>query len=308
LEEEGTTVTTLKRFHVSNLLGILAINQSGDYARGFALWEESLALARQAGDTVQVGTTLANLGYAALMGGDYGRPSALCEEALAIAHELGSAGAEILPEALINLGLAARGRGQFDGAAASLMEALARSQEAGSKSSIINAVEGMAGLAGALREDARAARLWGAAEAAREATGIALPPGDRALHEPYLAATRRRIGRAEWARAWSEGRAMSLEEAAGHALSGERPEAPTAPITEAISADQPPIDLTPREREVMLLVARGHANRQIASELSISERTAANHVGRILRKLGLRSQAQIAAWASEQKLLDPNHH
>jgi tetratricopeptide (TPR) repeat protein len=117
LEEEGTTVTTPKRFHVSNLLGILAINQSGDYARGFALWEESLALARQVGDTVQVGTTLANLGYAALMGGDYGRPSALCEEALAIAHELGSAGAEILPEALINLGLAARGRGQFDGAA-----------------------------------------------------------------------------------------------------------------------------------------------------------------------------------------------
>src|SRR5215211_720906 len=69
---------------------------------------------------------------------------------------------------------------------------------------------------------------------------------------------------------------------------------------------QPPSDkrterLTRREREVAHLVARGLTNRQIASELSVSRNTANNHVARILRKLGLRSRAQIAAWVTERR-------
>jgi DNA-binding NarL/FixJ family response regulator len=48
-------------------------------------------------------------------------------------------------------------------------------------------------------------------------------------------------------------------------------------------------------------VARGLTNRQIASELSVSRNTANNHVARILRKLGLRSRAQIAAWVTERR-------
>jgi DNA-binding NarL/FixJ family response regulator len=63
--------------------------------------------------------------------------------------------------------------------------------------------------------------------------------------------------------------------------------------------------LTRREREVVVLVARGLTNRQVSAELSISERTAGNHVARILRKLGLRSRAQIASWATERRLLAP---
>jgi DNA-binding NarL/FixJ family response regulator len=51
-------------------------------------------------------------------------------------------------------------------------------------------------------------------------------------------------------------------------------------------------------REVVVLVARGLTNRQISREIGISEHTAGNHVAKLLRKLGLRSRAQIAAWAS----------
>ncbi len=58
--------------------------------------------------------------------------------------------------------------------------------------------------------------------------------------------------------------------------------------------------LTRREQEVALLVARGLTNRQISTSLGLSERTAGNHVATILRKLGLRSRAQIAAWATER--------
>jgi DNA-binding NarL/FixJ family response regulator len=53
--------------------------------------------------------------------------------------------------------------------------------------------------------------------------------------------------------------------------------------------------LTSREQEVALLLGRGLTNRQIAKELSISEHTAANHVGKILKKLKLRSRAQISS-------------
>jgi DNA-binding NarL/FixJ family response regulator len=56
-------------------------------------------------------------------------------------------------------------------------------------------------------------------------------------------------------------------------------------------------DLTRREREVAYLVACGLTNRQISEELFISKRTVEAHVRKILKKLGLRSRAQIAARA-----------
>jgi DNA-binding NarL/FixJ family response regulator len=67
-----------------------------------------------------------------------------------------------------------------------------------------------------------------------------------------------------------------------------------------VSEQQPPGGertqaLTRREQEVALLVARGLTNRQIALELSISEHTVASHVRKILKKLGLRSRAQISS-------------
>jgi DNA-binding NarL/FixJ family response regulator len=60
-------------------------------------------------------------------------------------------------------------------------------------------------------------------------------------------------------------------------------------------------ELTPREWEVAVLVARGHFNRQIADDLVVSERTVDTHVSHILRKLGLVSRAQIAAWVVERQ-------
>jgi DNA-binding CsgD family transcriptional regulator len=61
--------------------------------------------------------------------------------------------------------------------------------------------------------------------------------------------------------------------------------------------------LSPRERDVAALVARGLTNKEIAAQLIISERTAATHVAHILDKLGLRTRAQIAAWGAEAGLL-----
>jgi DNA-binding NarL/FixJ family response regulator len=69
-------------------------------------------------------------------------------------------------------------------------------------------------------------------------------------------------------------------------------------------------ELTSRELDVLRLVAAGKPNKQIAAELSISERTARTHVSRILRKLHLSSRTQAALWAVREGLVeveqDPN--
>jgi DNA-binding NarL/FixJ family response regulator len=57
--------------------------------------------------------------------------------------------------------------------------------------------------------------------------------------------------------------------------------------------------LTEREREVLALVARGHSNKEIATLLDITERTARTHVSNILGKLDLASRTQAALWAIE---------
>ena len=293
LEDERSDQVALKKYHALALLGYLAVHEH-DYARGTALWKESLALAREVGDRFRIGQNLSNLGYVALLQDDYERATACCEEALSLARELESAGEGIMSETRINLGLAALGQGNPEVAKASFGEALVMSRKLGQKATVMNALEGMAGLAGALGQDDRAARLQGATEAEREATGIVLPPAERALHESRMNAVRSRLGE-KWEEALSEGRAMSLDEAVRYALSVEEAD-PSA------ARDRAAIELTQREREVMPLVARGLTNRQIAAQLSISERTAGNHVAKILRKLGLRSRSQIATLASDPLL------
>jgi DNA-binding NarL/FixJ family response regulator len=66
---------------------------------------------------------------------------------------------------------------------------------------------------------------------------------------------------------------------------------------QAAPADDLTADLTARELEVLRLVGAGKTNKEIATELGISERTARTHVSNILRKLGLGSRTQAALWA-----------
>ena len=70
--------------------------------------------------------------------------------------------------------------------------------------------------------------------------------------------------------------------------------------------DAEPVEpLTAREIEVIQLLGKGAANKEIATELSITERTARTHVSNILGKLGLASRTQAALWAVEHNMLEP---
>jgi len=70
-----------------------------------------------------------------------------------------------------------------------------------------------------------------------------------------------------------------------------------------IESDAAHDDLTPREREVLSLIAQGQSNREIAMALSISEKTVKTHVGNILSKLHLSDRTQAAIYAHKQGLV-----
>jgi non-specific serine/threonine protein kinase len=132
-----------------------------------------------------------------------------------------------------------------------------------------------------------AARFFGAGDALLRAIGSQLWPSNIADYERWLASARGRMSTATFSRAWAEGSPWTLEEAMSLAIqqSLERPRAVGV--------------LTAREREVAELVARGLTNRQVAELLVVTEKTAANHVQRVLDKLELRSRSQLAARAAE---------
>jgi DNA-binding NarL/FixJ family response regulator len=77
-------------------------------------------------------------------------------------------------------------------------------------------------------------------------------------------------------------------------------------VIEKLAAARPPTDddddLTTREREVLILIAEGATNKEIAAKLVVSENTARNHVSHILSKLGFNRRSEAAAYAAKKGL------
>jgi non-specific serine/threonine protein kinase len=276
----------------------------GDYERATRHFEEALTMFRETGEQSTIATVLTHLGFTYLLQGDLERATTTSEEAAAMLRE----GRVLLhlAFAIKTLGWAALARGDHENARILFGESVGYYREVGDGLGPLENMEGLACVAEARGEAERAARLFGACEALREVIGAPSEPGDSVLHEPYLTAARYRLDEAAWETAWAEGRAMGLEEVIEYALSDEELPASSTSVQENSPVGTPPATLTRREAEISALVAQGLTNRQIASELSISEHTAATHVARILKKLGLQSRAQIGSWLAERPTTYPN--
>ena len=156
----------------------------------------------------------------------------------------------------------------------------------------------------------RATRLWGAASAVRSAVHAQLQPSYAADHAPSQDKARAALGQNAFAIAWAEGRAMTLAEALALAAEEVPPAAAAAPAP-ASPAPEPPAQpqprpyrygLTPREVEVLRLVASGLTDAQVAEELVISPRTVGKHLESIYGKLQLPSRSAATRWAIEHHL------
>lgn len=211
-----------------NGLGMAASN-AGDAAAARAFYEQSLAAAREAGDDRSVGVALNNLGDAAMQMRDYASARPLLEESLAIFRRQGGISSQRV--ALINLAVISTRTGDTVNARKQFLESLQLVRELGSRHIGAQSFEAIVELALAVGEVAHVARLCGAAEAIRQATGANMAPGEQKVHDSIVTAARSDLGDERFAALEAEGRAMSFEAAVDYALVWleDKPTAPAAP-------------------------------------------------------------------------------
>ena len=191
--------------------------EKGDHERAAPFLEEALALSRRIGDKRNIAGTLHNLGEVERQRGNYERAKALGMESIALLREIKDDYNLSMVVGWVGL-LEVWSSDEPDLAEGFLKEALALERELGYWAYGAYCLEAFAGLAGARGQGARAARLWGAAEALR--TNIGAPPSldARPLYERSMASARAQLGEAEWEEAFAEGMAMAPEVAAEYAL------------------------------------------------------------------------------------------
>jgi predicted ATPase len=196
------------------MLGSVAVGERA-YDEANRLFEESEALCRKIGDKSLLATTILDLGDVALNQADYERATVLLEESLTLFQELGDKdGAAI---ALYNLGSAALSEGRDERAVGLLSDGLALFGELGYKEGMAYCLEALASATASGASRVEAARLLGAADAASEAMGAALEPGERDRRARTESMLRAQLGEERFAELWSEGRNMTLDEAVRYA-------------------------------------------------------------------------------------------
>ena len=156
---------------------------------------------------------------------------------------------------------------------------------------IAASLERAAWCAAALGKHARAARLFGAAQGQRERLGLVLHHDEALDDARWVESTQRALGEPDFLQAVAGGGYLTRAHATSEALS-------IGVEADAILPSQAPLArLTPRELQVLRLVAEGRTNGDIATALTLSPKTVKRHVENIFDKLGVSSRAAATAFA-----------
>ncbi len=273
---------------------------------------ESLRLFRQAGDRLEVVAMLGNLGTIELSTDDLDAARGHLAEALDIVRALNDRSGIVY--GTFNLGLAEYLGGSPDAAEALFAESLDLARRAQMRSGTAYA---LIGLALACHDEADlgwSARLHGAADQALADLGHTLEPLEGRLADLDRQRLRAAMGVESFEAEYAAGHTLDLasvlaalgrqdaaaEQArvaheAEQGMQAQRAGALAGGLDAAVSGEAASV-LTPRELDVLKLVAQGLGNREIAARLVLSEHTVHRHLANILRKLHLSSRAAAAAW------------
>ena len=254
------------------------------------LLEESLDLSQRQGSRHGEALHAYNLGLTMLQMGNVDDSAAALERCIGEARDLGHVW--LLGSALGHLSLVKIERRDWPAAIECAREALRLSHALGERWGTCHAFAFLGWAAVAQDQAVRAARLFGAADAGLQAIGASLWGPLHALHERYREVLKRSLGEVSFAAAFAEGGAWPAPRVVEYALGAEPDAQPMIGCTTPRAGG-----LSPREAEVVRLVAAGHTNRQIASVLTLSEKTVSRHLDNIFSKLGISSRAAATAFA-----------
>jgi predicted ATPase/class 3 adenylate cyclase len=183
----------------------------GDVATARTYLTEAVALARELGDRRQIAGGLNALAQLHRLASDLDAAEPLYEKVVELARELGDR--ESVAIGLLNLAMVCVGRGASSRARQLLAESLAIAREIGSKALGQSVLEVSAGLGAACSDWTSAARLFGAAEAQMQQSGLHRDPADEAFLAPLVERARREIGQPAFDRDAAQGAALSYEAA-----------------------------------------------------------------------------------------------
>jgi non-specific serine/threonine protein kinase len=282
-------------------LGVLGLFTQ-DWNQGRSYLEEALTYWEDAGDAWGIAYTLLYLGSIMFRQGHQQEAMRLLEESLARYREMGEVSARGL--VLFSLGYTVREQGNVAGAVTHLQELLELSYEAQDRRLLCTCGIGVAWLLRDQGDGVQPARLLGAVQQLREMMGIG--HGNivsRTMLSPIAAAAlQARLDQEAFEAALAEGRSLTFQEMADlirelldSAVQGGAPK--------EAAQERGPTILSPREHEVLRLVAEGRSNKQIAKELIIAEGTAKSYVTGLFNKLGVDTRAHAVAVAAHRGLL-----
>lgn len=284
---------------IAEFLFIHGINAMavGKHDLGRQLLDEGLALILEHGaNTHRTAEVSKLIGDLARCERAYAEARHLYEQSLAIFRELDAsldAAGVLIALAHCDLHL-----DQVERAHILLNESLEVQRAQGNERGMAECLLGFGALAAMRGLPTQAVRLLTAAVTLAAESILEAYPGERLAYWEALATAQTELTDQAFKEAQRDGRRLTIEQAIELAL--------TLPLrweTTSHEAQVKPNGLSVREREVVILIAQGKSNGEIADELVLSKRTVEKHVANILTELGLTSRAQIVRWAIEQGFL-----
>lgn len=277
-----------------NNLG-LALVDAGDPVSARAAYEESLEIRQRIGDEIGALTALHNLGIVFAHAGEPSRALEIQRAIIETARRLGDRRAVV--SALLEVGRLSLDEGDVADSAQAYGDALQLSEEIDDLVRTIQAIEGLGMVAVDARQWELAGVLTGAAATRRTRLGAPMTPADLDFTGKRMEALRKALGERRMTEAQRQGTGMARLDGIVERLRDILEwEAQGKPGARGAAGGQVP-GITPREAEILGLVAIGLTNQEIAERLIVSVRTVETHLGNVYSKIGVRGRAEAAAFA-----------